>query len=71
MPRRKRNPNGAGSITRRKDGRYAGRAYVTTTSGNRKRVYVYGKTWQEADTKLTELKAWSTVGSPFRTRIPP
>ena len=72
MPRRKRNPNGAGSITRRKDGRYAGMAYVTTTSGNRKRwLHFYGKTWQEADTKLTELKAMEHGGIPFRTRIPP
>ncbi|GAA2655289.1 site-specific integrase [Streptomyces aculeolatus] len=62
--KRKRNPNGAGSITRRKDGRYVGMAYVTTTSGIRKRAYVYGKTWDEADAKLTELKSMEHGGIP-------
>lgn len=61
---KKRNPNGAGSIARRKDGRYMGMAYVTTTSGIRKRVYVYGKTWDEADQKLTELKSMEHGGIP-------
>lgn len=65
MARRKRNPNGAGSITRRKDGRYAGMAYVTTTSGIRKRAYVYGKTWEEANAKLTELRAMEHGGIPI------
>jgi hypothetical protein len=62
--KRKRNPNGAGSITLRKDGRYVGMAYVTTTSGIRKRAYVYGKTWDEADAKLTELKSMEHGGIP-------
>ncbi|MGW8846850.1 tyrosine-type recombinase/integrase [Streptomyces xiamenensis] len=61
---RKRNPNGAGSITQRKDGRYMGMAYVTTPSGARKRAYVYGKTWEEADEKLTELKSLEQSGIP-------
>lgn len=65
MPgKKKRNPNGAGSITRRSDGRYVAMVYVTTSSGVRKRVYVYGKTWEEADTKLTELKAMEHGGIP-------
>ncbi len=62
---RRKNPNGAGSITRRKDGRYVGMAYVTTSSGIRKRSFVYGNTWDEADHKLTELKAMEHGGIPI------
>ncbi|TQE27367.1 site-specific integrase, partial [Streptomyces ipomoeae] len=48
--------NGEGSITKRKDGTYHGRVYVTTTSGIRKRVSVYGKTRDEVRQKITELQ---------------
>ncbi|GAA2053350.1 site-specific integrase [Streptomyces cheonanensis] len=56
--------NGEGSITRRKDGTYHGRVYVTTTSGTRKRVSVYGKTREEVRAKVTELQAAEAKGVP-------
>ncbi|MCT2589501.1 site-specific integrase [Streptomyces sp. N2-109] len=56
--------NGEGSITRRKDGLFHGRAYVTTTSGIRKRVSVYGKTRDEVRVKITELQAQDAKGIP-------
>ena len=56
--------NGEGSISRRKDGNYHGRVYVTTTSGVRKRVSVYGKTREEVRAKVTELQAQETKGVP-------
>lgn len=48
---RKRNPNGAGSIWQRKDGRYEGRVYVLQPDGTRARKTVYGNTWEECDEK--------------------
>lgn len=56
--------NGEGSITRRKDGLYHGRVYVTTTGGIRKRVSVYGKTRDEVRAKITELLAQEDQGIP-------
>ncbi|MEU1922582.1 tyrosine-type recombinase/integrase [Streptomyces albogriseolus] len=56
--------NGEGSITIRKDGTYHGRVYVTTTSGIRKRVSVYGKTRDEVRHKITELQAQENQGIP-------
>ncbi|AXK35892.1 site-specific integrase [Streptomyces armeniacus] len=56
--------NGEGSITRRKDGLYHGRTYVTTASGFRKRISVYGKTRDEVRTKVTELQAQDAKGVP-------
>ncbi|WP_030806019.1 tyrosine-type recombinase/integrase [Streptomyces sp. NRRL S-337] len=52
---RKRNPNGAGSIWQRKDGRYEARVYVPQPDGTRKRKTVYGATWEECDTKRQDL----------------
>ncbi|MFD7729683.1 tyrosine recombinase XerC [Kitasatospora phosalacinea] len=56
--------NGEGSITRRKDGLYHGRVYVTTTSGLPKRVSVYGKTREEVLEKITALRAQDNQGIP-------
>ncbi|WP_030547704.1 tyrosine recombinase XerC [Streptomyces albus] len=56
--------NGEGSITIRKDGTYHGRVYVTTTSGIRKRVSVYGKTRDEVREKITELQSQENKGIP-------
>ena len=36
-PQRKRNPNGAGTITKRKDGRYQAAVYVLQPDGTRAR----------------------------------
>ncbi|MCZ7415300.1 tyrosine-type recombinase/integrase [Streptomyces sp. WMMC897] len=56
--------NGEGSVTRRKDGTYHGRVYVTTASGLRKRVSVYGKTRDEVRAKVTELQSQEAKGVP-------
>ncbi|MFJ8040156.1 tyrosine-type recombinase/integrase [Kitasatospora sp. NPDC096147] len=60
----KRNPNGAGSISRRKDGTYEARVYVTTTDGERKRISRYGKTHAEAAEKLAKAKELEDKGVP-------
>lgn len=60
----RRRPNGGGSIVKRKDGRYQGRLYVTTTSGVVKRISVYGRTWDEVDEKLGNLKHQEQSGIP-------
>ncbi|MBI0299886.1 site-specific integrase [Streptomyces sp. PRKS01-29] len=64
-PQRKRNPNGAGTIIKRTDGRYEGRAYVTTASGVRKRKSVYGMTWEEVHRKLIDLQSQDQKGVPL------
>lgn len=64
----KRRPNGGGSISRRGDGRYMGRAYVTDTDGNRVRKTVYGATWDEANEKLGSLQNQERNGVPVPSR---
>ncbi|MFJ9651787.1 tyrosine-type recombinase/integrase [Streptomyces microflavus] len=68
MAPKKRNPNGAGSIWRRKDGRYEARVYVPQPDGTRKRKTVYGSTWGECDTKRQELVLRDRQGVPTPTR---
>ncbi|MEU6217222.1 tyrosine-type recombinase/integrase [Streptomyces sp. NPDC047022] len=68
MPQRKRNPNGAGSIWQRKDGRFEARVYVPQPDGTRKRKTVYGNTWEECDTKRQELVRRGRQGIPTPTR---
>ncbi|MFI6855939.1 tyrosine-type recombinase/integrase [Streptomyces sp. NPDC050416] len=68
MASRKRNPNGAGSIWQRKDGRYEARVYVPQPDGTRKRKTVYGATWEECDTKRQELVRRDRQGIPTPTR---
>lgn len=65
---RKRNPNGAGSIWQRKDGRYEARVYVPQPDGTRKRKTVYGATWEECDAKRQELVRRDRQGIPTPTR---
>ncbi|MFF0568447.1 tyrosine-type recombinase/integrase [Streptomyces sp. NPDC004041] len=65
---RKRNPNGAGTITKRKDGRYQCAVYELQLDGTRARKFAYGKTWQECDTKRRELLAKADQGVPVPTR---
>jgi integrase len=62
--RSKKRANGQGSIYQRKDGRWAGAAFVLSSDGTFKRVLVYGRTAEEVDAKLTELKARSNRGLP-------
>ncbi|MFE0876810.1 tyrosine-type recombinase/integrase [Streptomyces smyrnaeus] len=65
---RKRNPNGAGTITKRKDGRYQAAVYVMQPDGTRARKFAYGKTWSECDAKRRELLAKVDQGVPVPTR---
>jgi hypothetical protein len=57
-----RKANGSGTIKRRKDGRYEGQIFLRTTSGEFKRVSVYGRSWDECDEKITRLKVDSSAG---------
>jgi integrase len=66
-PRRRRSKkraNGQGTIYQRKDGRWTGAVFVLTADGTFKRVPVYGRTAEEVDAKLTELKSRSNRGLP-------
>ncbi|MFI1362899.1 tyrosine-type recombinase/integrase [Streptomyces griseochromogenes] len=65
---RKRNPNGAGTITKRKDGRYQCAVYVLQPDGTRARKFAYGKTWAECDAKRRELLDKVYQGVPVPTR---
>lgn len=64
----KRRPNGGGTISKRADGRYMGRAYVTDTDGNRVRKTVYGASWDEANEKLGKLQDQERNGVPVPSR---
>ncbi|WP_354597469.1 site-specific integrase [Streptomyces sp. JL1001] len=64
----KRRPNGGGTVTRRKDGRYQGAAYVTNTDGHRVRKFVYGSTYDEAAEKLGKLQEQERNGIPVPSR---
>jgi integrase len=64
----KRRPNGGGTITKRKDGRYQGAAYVTNTDGHRVRKFVYGTTYDEANEKLGKLQDQERNGVPVPSR---
>ncbi|MER6631115.1 site-specific integrase [Streptomyces sp. NPDC000987] len=68
MAPRKRNPNGAGSIWRRQDGRFEARVYVPQPDGTRKRKTVYGATWEECDEKRQELVRRDRQGIPTPSR---
>lgn len=63
-----RKANGEGTIYRRKDGRYEGALYVTTTSGTRKRIRLYGKTRADVHTKFVEARAQEQRGVPVPDR---
>ncbi|MFE7610931.1 site-specific integrase [Streptomyces celluloflavus] len=65
---RKRNPNGAGTVTQRKDGRFQAAVYVLQPDGTRARKYAYGQTWTECDTKRRDLLAKADSGTPVPTR---
>lgn len=65
---RKRNPNGAGTITKRKDGRYQCAVYILKQDGARARKFAYGKTWAECDVKCREVLDKIDQGVPVPTR---
>ncbi|MEU5046837.1 tyrosine-type recombinase/integrase [Streptomyces griseorubiginosus] len=60
----RRRANGQGSISPRKDGRWDVAAWVLAASGELKHVRTTVRTEQEADRKLTELKANHNNGIP-------
>jgi integrase len=60
----KKNGNGEGGISRRKDGLYMARYTVHTPTGP-KRKTLYGKTRREVDEKLTKAKADRDTGFVF------
>jgi len=63
--KRRRRHNGEGTISGpRKDGRYVGAFCAPTSSGTYKRVYVYGKTREEAREKLIQEQAKIVRGIP-------
>ncbi|MEV5898594.1 site-specific integrase [Streptomyces sp. NPDC052127] len=64
----KRNPNGAGTITKRKDGRFHCAVYVLQPDGTRARKFAYGKTWAECDAKRRELLNKVDQGVPVPTK---
>ena len=53
----RRSANGAGSIYRRKDGRYEAAVYLETAAGRRKRVRMYADSRADAQLKLAEAMA--------------
>ncbi|MGW4775973.1 tyrosine-type recombinase/integrase [Streptomyces filamentosus] len=65
---RKRNPNGAGTITQRSDGRYQAAVYVLQPDGTRARKFAYGKSWAECDAKRRALLDKVGNGVPVPTR---
>ena len=63
--RNQRRVNGEGTISGpRKDGRYVGAFYALTTAGTRKRVYVYGRTREEAHERLVDAQSKAAQGIP-------
>jgi integrase len=60
----KRRANGEGTIYQRKDGRWEAAAYVLVPDGTRKRVRVYGSTWDEVAKKRGDLLAKDRQGIP-------
>jgi integrase len=57
-----RKANGEGSVYRRRDGRWAGSAFVETVSGQRKRIHVYARTRQEVHARLEDKLAEARKG---------
>ncbi|MFF0061728.1 tyrosine-type recombinase/integrase [Streptomyces sp. NPDC005279] len=66
--RKSKNPNGAGTITKRKDGRFHAAVYVLQPDGTRARKFAYGKTWAECDVKRRALLDKVDHGIPVPTK---
>jgi hypothetical protein len=67
--RGRQRSKGEGTISGpRKDGRYVGAFYALTTAGARKRVYVYGRTQEEAHQRLVEEQSKAARGIPVPAR---
>ncbi|MGW4214817.1 tyrosine-type recombinase/integrase [Lentzea sp. NPDC004789] len=63
----KKRRNGEGHIRQRSDGRYEAQIFVTTGDGARKRVSIYGKTWDECNDKVIQAQAQERQGLPAIT----
>ena len=60
-----RKRNGEGTVSGpRKDGRYVGAFYASTNAGTTKRVYVYGRTYDEARERLIAAQSKAISGIP-------
>ncbi|RDI20322.1 site-specific recombinase XerD [Lentzea flaviverrucosa] len=59
-----RAANGMGTIVKRKDGRYQAAVYVLTSTGESKRKYVYGSSWEDANNKRVEMLDNNRKGVP-------
>lgn len=65
--RGKKRANGEGHIRQRKDGRYEAQVFVTTHDGGRKRVSVYGKSWEACHDQVVKLLDQERRGLPAVT----
>ena len=59
-----RERNGMGTVVKRSDGRYQAAVYVLTSTGHRRRKFVYGRSWEEANDKRLELLDNNRKGVP-------
>lgn len=66
----KRNMNGMGTVTRRKDGRWQAAVYVPQPDGTEKRKFVYGATREEAEIERGKLVDRARKKKPTPTRSP-
>ena len=66
-----KSPNAAGSVRRRRDGRYEARVTVGFEGGRQVQKSVYGTTEAEARTKMIKLQGQVQKGAPIpRGRVP-
>lgn len=64
-PRRSKRGNGEGSIYLRKDGRWTAAYFVPKPGGGESRRYVYGRSPEEVETKLVEIRKQVRSGAPL------
>ncbi|GAB3184437.1 site-specific recombinase XerD [Micromonospora palomenae] len=64
-PRRSKRGNGEGSIYLRKDGRWTAAYFVPKPGGGESRRYVYGRSPEEVETKLVEMRKQVQAGAPL------
>jgi Phage integrase, N-terminal SAM-like domain len=63
-PRRSKRGNGEGSIYLRQDGRWTAVYFVPKPRGGESRRYVYGRSPEEVETKLVEIRKQVQSGGP-------
>jgi integrase len=62
LPRPRQRSNGDGSLYRRRDGYWVGAFYAPTVSGKRRRIVVYGKTREQARSKMNKAQQDARAG---------